>query len=80
MALGNGAYERRRVAASGLVVVQHLCRTEGAVVDVVKADQTKQLAERGGLGQQLLMRNAAGTMISIMVKLYEAMSTVDKPV
>jgi hypothetical protein len=55
MALGNGAYERRRVAASGLVVVQHLCRTEGAVVDVVKADQTKQMAERGGLGQHLLM-------------------------
>ena len=52
MALGNGAYERRRVAASGLVVVQHLCRTEGAVVDVVKANQIKLMAfEQGGLGQ-----------------------------
>jgi hypothetical protein len=41
MPLGNGAYERRLVAASGLVVLQYLCRAEGAVVDVVKADQTK---------------------------------------
>jgi hypothetical protein len=51
--LGNDAYERRRVAASGLVVVQRLCRNEEAVVDVVKADQTKQVAEGSGLGQQL---------------------------
>lgn len=42
--LGNGAYVRCRVAASGLVVVRHACRAEGEVVDVVEASQTAQMA------------------------------------
>ena len=52
MPLGNGAYEGCRIAASRLVVDQRVCRSEGAVVDVVKANQIKLMAfEQGGLGQ-----------------------------
>lgn len=43
MPLGNGAYERRRVAASGLVVVRHARQAEGVVVDVAEASQTTQM-------------------------------------